>query len=235
MRLLNLLIFAAGTCTAASVSFSGLAQVQGSGLGAEQTMMTSSGAGCVGWDGSSDVIGGALCESWSGILAPTGLNQTRTYSLSELATSLGELRIVFNPGESGVAPSIVLEQFVVMVFHHNGGPPVLTAALPAAFPIADGGSGTGISGFEFQVNLNSEEKALADHPTYRVGLAFTTTGHDGADETFFRFSPEQSDVPEVPEPSSAACLVVAFAAGGLVLRRRASGRRLPSRDLPLGE
>jgi hypothetical protein len=105
MKYLALLAWASLVAHAASLDYSETVTFQDAGLGAHQSLLTSSGSGCVGWAGS-DVVGGSLCEEWSGILGPTNLNQTRTYAVDELVANIGELRIIFNPAETGSEPSI---------------------------------------------------------------------------------------------------------------------------------
>lgn len=198
---------------AATLSFGGVLDLQGTGLGAVSTIVTSSGAGCVGRAGGVDVIGGALCESWSGIMGPTSLNKTQTFALSELATTLADLRIIFNPAETGSDPGITLTDLVLMVFTDTGGAPLLTASYAGPMVISNAGNGTGGSGFIFALNVSSAEAAAFGQLSNRIGLAFRTTGQDGAEETFFHLG-QQGTTPDdaaVPEPGSMMLL-----GGGLV-------------------
>ncbi|MBI1897348.1 MAG: PEP-CTERM sorting domain-containing protein [Acidobacteria bacterium] len=194
----------------AAVVESGTINLEDSGLGNQLTILTASGAGCVGRAGGVDVVGGATCESWSGILGPTNLNQTQTRSFGELGiASPSDLRLVFNPAETGSDPGVTLVDLVAMVFSSTGGSPLFTASLGGALVIPDAGTGTGTSGFLFVLDGDSQQGiAPFLDPSNRLGLAFATVQQDGADETFFFFGPSSADEPTgVPEPAVTYLLV----------------------------
>src|SRR5206468_5740829 len=95
----------------ASLMFDGIATGKGAGIGTSNVVMTiqntGTETGCVGWNGSADVIGSLAC---AGGLSPaiaggdekTGNSQTQTRTVSSAGIQSGEsLAVVLNVSEPG--------------------------------------------------------------------------------------------------------------------------------------
>jgi hypothetical protein len=190
--LVLLLSLAAGGAVYAALEQTTPLLSSGSGIGLVNTVLTvqrtSSESGCVGWNGTADVVGAAACPPGvAGGNEHTGASQTQTRSLAQVGiTDAANLRIVLNSAEPG-GDSITLVQLVLRIYDAVTGTVLFTSSLPAPIAFPFSATGTGTSGFVFRLDAAD---ALAAQPFFlnpnnRVGLAAELSNTGGGNETFF--------------------------------------------------
>jgi PEP-CTERM motif len=203
----------------AMLLFDGMVDMQGTGIGAVNTVLTIQDSdgdrteiGSVGRAPyiSDDVITGE---------AKTGSSQTSTRSLSDLSlTSASELRIVFNANEPGTQQgrNITLSDLQLNIYSPTGALLFNSGAF-ATQSFTDPTGGTGNSGAVFK--LDATQAAAAQAAAFGpgssgnlIGLSATATDASGGVETFF--------VTSVPEPSSYLLMLAGMVAIGLIARRK---------------
>jgi Putative Ig domain len=164
----------------------------GSGIGGVNTVLTvqstGSESGCVGWNGSADVVGAAACAGGqTGGDEKTGSSLTQTRSLGELGiTAASSLRVVLNSAEPGGDP-ITLNSLTLVVYDGATGAVLFTSSLASAISFPFSNTGTGSSGFVFQMDTADAIAAqpFFGTPTNRVGLSATLSDAAGGNETFY--------------------------------------------------
>ncbi len=191
----------------------------GTGLGSVNTILTiqspgssTSETGAVSWNGSMDVIVGD---------AKTGGSQTQTRTFAELGvTSASDLRVVFNALEPGNAlNSIDLSSLTLSVYNSTGAT-VFSASTPQSYSFADTFTGTGNSGFVFELtDASAAQLQSVFSADLRVGLFATAANATGGFETFF-VGNVASPVTPVPEPETYALMLAGLGVVGFMARRR---------------
>lgn len=239
-------VAATGIAVAASTSHASLIggtlqNLQGTGLGAVNTILTlqspantTTETGSVAWNGSSDVRTGDSL---------TGAAQTLTRTIADAGiTSAANLRLVFNPVEpqNGVDSTINLTNLVLTFFSPTGTPLFNSGAFSSrTFNASDAGIGN--SGFVFQ--LDAAQAAAAQAAAFtgstfsqnRIGLSASASSASGGPDTFFIANFTGAGGPTtgvpgagtpgggstaVPEPGTIAIFGLGLAALGVISRRR---------------
>jgi len=219
-----------------SLVFVGLVPGGGAGIGTSNVVLTvHSGqdgleTGCVGWNGSTDVIGSAACPS-TGISPPilggdesTGSSQTQTRSVTDTGVLTAQyLTVILNANEpSGNAIQV---ENLVLTIYDSGGTLLWTSGNmnPQPINITNSNQGQGNLGFGFV--LDSAQAAAADPyiscvtcASNRFGLGASLSNAQGSNETF-------SIVYVVPEPFTMLTAAAGLAALCLLGRyRRANAK-----------
>jgi hypothetical protein len=189
-------VVAAGIALVATTSHASLIggtlqNLQGTGLGAVNTILTlqSQGSstdesGSVGWNGSGDVRVGDYQQ---------GASQTLTRTIGGAGiTSASSLRLVFNPVEpqNAAGSSINLDSLVLSFFSPTGSTLFTSGAFSGqTFDATD--AGTGNAGFVFQLDPAQAAEAQAAAFTgstfsqNRIGLSASLSNAAGGPDTFF--------------------------------------------------
>ena len=209
-------IFAAGlfggAAAHASLVFTGPAAGNGSGIGSTNVVLTiqntGTESGCVGWNGTANVVGSAACP---GGLSPaiaggnekTGSSQTQTQTIAATGiTSAANLAVLFNVNEPA-GNSIQIENISVTIYSPTGA--ILfnsgnMTGIPLFLP--DSQQGQGNLGFAFV--LDTAEAAAAQpfwsNLNNRIGVAGLVTNAAGSNDTFSVADRLAAGV--TPEPST---------------------------------
>jgi hypothetical protein len=205
----------ASTTANAQLEYLGPVDLNGTGLGAVNTILTLQNdpteTGSVGLDATgTQVITGD---------AKTGSSQTLVRSLSELGvTSAEDLRIVFNANEPA-GGSIELIDLVMSIYSPTGS---LLFQSGVFSPISFDSTANGIGNSGFLFGLDSTDVTFAQSSAFSgdfgfnlVGLSASLGMSAGGPETFFGVAA----VPAIPEPATSAMLAMGML-GMTWLRRR---------------
>lgn len=217
----------------ASLVFDEPMETTGTGLGTVNTILTVNNSpmesGCVGFDGTADVVGAGACPvGIAGGDEQTGESQTQTRTMEELGLAgAQQLRIVLNASETG-GDAIGLDNLVLTIFGSDG-TELFTSGPFAPVVIPETFEGTGTAGFVFRLD---ETQAAAAQPFFaaqnRIGLAASLSATSSGNETFFvadvggLVAPGPA-VTEIPTMSSLGLVFLALLLAGagiwVVLRR----------------
>ncbi len=216
-------VFTFGGAAHASVDYLGTADLKGTGIGSENTVLTiqsprntTSEAGAVGLNAhGTQVTSGDVLK---------GSSQTRVRSFGSLGIgTASDLRIVFNAQEPGqeAANGVTFSDLVVNVFAPSGAL-LFTAGTPAPHTFDATRTGVGRAGEVFA--LDSQDAARLQSLAGRelasdfIGLAATINNATGGPETLF--AANSAIVSVVSEPRTYALLSGGLLAVGVWSRRR---------------
>ncbi len=167
---------------------------------------TTSEAGCIGFGESTTTCGitqdGKIKNSSSTEPVPTGV-------------SASDLRFVFNASQPA-GGSIDLNELEVS-FYGTTSTPLFTAMLGSPMTLTSTETGTGKSGFVFELDPTqaSEVQGILGMTT-AIGAGFAATGASGGQDTLFL----ETALSTVPEPRAVSLLVAALLGAALLLRRK---------------
>jgi len=198
----------------ASLVFVGLVPGGGAGIGASNLVLTlqntGTESGCVGWNGTTDVIGSSACPTASvpggtpispaitGGNEGTSPNQTQTQTVTTTGVTSGSsLTVILNINEPS-GNSITLNNVSLTIYSPTGTVLFNSGNLSGApITIADTLQGQGNLGFGFRLDPS---QALAANPFIacpscggnRIGIAALLSDSAGSHETFsvFDLTPE---------------------------------------------
>jgi hypothetical protein len=238
---LSALAFLAGWTSSnpiyASTLFDGVATDTGAGIGTNNVILTlqntGTESGCIGWNGSADVVGATACP---GGLSPaitggnekTGSSQTQTRSVSATGIQSGKsLVIVLGVGE--VAGNLFTVQNLSLTIYSPTGTPLFSSGnmLGAGGSVVLNSSqlGQGDLGFGFVLDAAQADaaspfictsaaitgcagKANAANGNNRIGLAALLTNTAGGNEVFSVADSTTVHVPPIPTPEPSTLLML---------------------------
>ncbi|MDN3922712.1 PEP-CTERM sorting domain-containing protein [Roseateles violae] len=217
-------LLAASGAAQASLEFKGVQDLNGTGLGAVQTVLTLHATG--GGDTAMGSVGvgvGNTMQTTGDAL--TGASQTQLLSFGDAGIrDLSALRVVFNAAEPGNSAANGIELNNLMLsFYDPSGNQVFSSGVFSPQSYDATFTGVGKAGFLFGLDATQTAAAQAalgpSFSGYRIGLSASVAQATGGPETFY-LSNAVVAAP-VPEPSSyALTLMGMIAVGGFVLRRR---------------
>lgn len=248
---LAVLCFFGATSAFASLVDEGLVNFSGTGIGTVSTILTvqspgnsTTEAGCVGWNGTANVIGS--CNGFTGGDELKGASQTQTQPVSaatpvpgftESVSSFSNLGLVVNADQPAGSPVNLTN--LILTAYSPSGTVVGTAKVdcPAAgCVLSPTAQGIGKAGYVFQINpdqiTSTNFASTTFSATDRIGVAASFANATGGPETIFLVSGSSLNAGggggiagagggQVPEPSS-----ILLIAGGLLclagLKRRSS-------------
>ncbi len=223
--------FALVFCAAAKAGllFTGPAGGSGSGIGTANVILTiqnNSGteSGCVGWDGSADVIGASACPSLSPAVSggneKNGSSQTQTRTiLTTGVTSAAHLVVLLNVNEPG-GNGIDINN-VSLTIYSPAGTVLFNSGNLASNPISLPNSQQGQGNLGYAFVLSAADAAAAQpffaNTSNRFGLAALLSNISGSNETFSIADATAAGV--TPEPSTLAMVGGLLVFVGLVRRK----------------
>lgn len=201
----------------ADLQLVGPVDLNGTGLGAVETILTLQAKGQSTDESGSVVAAGAGQQVTGDTIA---INQLRTFG--ELAiTDASQIGIVFNTNESQSADkqSVTLNSLQMQIYGPDTSDLIFATGQfgPQTFDSIDPGIGN--AGYLFTLDqpqrdaVNSLLAAVPDFSGYRIGLSASLSNADGGPETFFAAN-------VIPEPSTYAMLAAGLLAIGGIARRR---------------
>jgi len=215
----------------ASASAITLGVASGIGIGSSNVVLTiqqtSTESGCVGWNGTTNIVGSAACMG--GLTPPiiggdekTGISQTQTRTVSEagLLTGTG-LVIILTPlegtGDFNVSNlSLTVYSSSGTVLFNSGN--IIGAGVPG---IALNTASLGIGDLGFAFGLDSAQAAaitpFLGNANNRIGLSAVLLNTDGGNETL-SVADRSAITSPVPEPTSMMLLGTGVA--GLMAKAR---------------
>jgi PEP-CTERM motif. len=231
-----------GQAAFASIILVSPTQFSGTGLGTVPTILTiqdnPTEVGCIGFTGAGSTFNSAGVCGGSAADVKTGASQTQLQPLSAAAgggiTTASDFAFIFNANQPAAGP-ITLSGVQVAFYNSMGGflyesSGLDCSASPTGCTFPTTFSGTGNSGFEFQLNsaqqLAATKAGAFSSASNLVGLSASVTGSAGGPETFYlvNANPGGGTISSVPEPSS----ILLSAAGLLLLLSSAITRRYQS-------
>ena len=212
------LVVAASQSARGTIVFKQVVELQGTGLGAVNTILTvqsqgssSTESGCVAFGGLPVCFG----TGNTGGDEKTGASQTQTRTIAESgATSAAAFVIVFNAAEQGNDLSSIILDSLSVQFYSPTGTVLYTASLAAPVEFSGTFPGIGNAGFAFVLdNLQAAQAQAAgafNNPANVIGLSAGLSGATGGPETFFVAARPAVGVPfevdpdpdPIPEPST---------------------------------
>jgi len=207
----------AATPSHAALIFDGVATGKGAGIGTSNVVLTIQNTpteqGCVGWNGTTSVVGSTACQ---GGLTPaitggnekTGASQTQTQTVSSAGVLSGEsLVVILNVSEPG-GTLFTVEDLSLSIFSPTGtvlfnSGNLTGAGVPPGGGISVNSSFQGQGNLGFAFTLDASEAAAADpflctsglvsgcagvfnvaNANNRIGLSAILTNTQGGNETF---------------------------------------------------
>jgi hypothetical protein len=237
----------------ASLVYDGVATGKGAGIGGSNVVLTiqknPTETGCVGWNGSADVIGSGACP---GGLSPaitggdekTGSSQTQTRLVSATGVTSGSnLVVILNVGEpagnlfTAENLSLTIYSPTGLVLFNSGN--MFQAGTPPGGGVTINSSFQGQGNLGFAFKLDATQAALANqwlctsplvtgcaglanasNANNRIGLAAVLTNVAGSNETF-SVADFANVAIDTPEPLTFATAAAGLALLGLFRRFRA--------------
>lgn len=206
----------------AALEFIGQQDMQGTGLGAVDTVLTLQANGSASFEAGSVGRSVGMADDVISGDAKTGASQTLTRTLGSIgAASASDLRVVFNAVEPGntAGQGITINDLTLNLYSPTGAL-VFSSSPFQSTTFAETFSGVGNTGFMFALDSADAARAQAalggaGFASYRVGLSASLSGAAGGPETF-----SISSVTPVPEPGTLAMMLAGFGVAGLLVRRR---------------
>ncbi len=200
------------TSANASLEYQGQIDVNGSGLGHVNTILTiqsprntTTETGSVAWNGATDVTTGNT------------LAINKTLLLGSLGSFSSGLQIVFNPSEPGNDNNGITLNNLVATIYSPTGAALWNSGVFSPKTFTSAGVGTGNSGFVFA--LDSTQAAASQSfwdGANRLGLLASASDATGGIETFYA----RASVTAVPEPATNLMFLSGLGLMGFVARRR---------------
>lgn len=209
------LIVGALHVASASLILVGPTDLNGTGLGAVNTVLTiqspantTVATGCVGYIGSGDSFLSSVC-GFADSNVKQGASQTKTLSITDiLASDATDLRVVYNSSQPGGGP-VILSDLNLKIYSSTGAVLYTSGPFtPVTFSATE--TGTGKAGFVFELDAAQAAQAQAFFTgSNHIGLGAAITDETGGLETFFLTNAAGAagggaggPGGEVPEPSS---------------------------------
>ena len=230
---LVLIALASAATSRASLVLEGTALSNGGGIGTSSVILTIQNTGteqgCVGWNGSIDIVGSAACPvgltpSIIGGDEKSGNSQVQTLTIAQTGVlSAASLVVILNVNEPG-GGSFTVNNVSLTIYGATTGQILFNSGnLTNPTTISDSFQGQGNPGFAFMLDATeaAEAQAFWSNPLNRVGIAGLLSQTAGSNETFSVADGSVVNITPLPEPSG-ILLSLAGLAGIALLRRRKS-------------
>ena len=220
--------------------YGGIADGKGAGIGISNIILTiqktGTESGCVGWDGTADVIGSTACPAGlvpaiAGGDEKTGSSQTQTQSIATTAvTSASNMVVILNVNEPAGC-SFTVNNISLTIFS-SGGSVLFNSGNLTGVPLSFNASQQGQGNLGFAFVLDSSQAAIAQSffsdTTNRFGIAATLSGTAGSNETLSIADLSVVTI-EAPEPAGVLLTGAGLIGLGLAFRANRAARRKESR------